>query len=61
MIGIELAVHTLTKHLPVSEAGKAKFRLATEVDPSLQQVRRLTMEGCQTQHESTGRYVTNYM
>ena len=29
---IELAVHTLTKHLPVSEARKTEFQLATQSD-----------------------------
>ena len=42
---IELAVHTLTKHLPVSEARKTEFQLATQSDFSLQQVKKLTMEG----------------
>ena len=45
---IELAIHTLTKHLPVSEARKAEFMSATELDSSLQQVRKLTMEGWPT-------------
>ena len=45
---IELAVHTLTKHLPVSEARKAEFQSATESDSSLQQVKKLTMEGWPT-------------
>ena len=42
---IELVVHTLTKHLPVSEARRAEFKTATELDCSLQQVKKLTMEG----------------
>ena len=42
---IELAVHRLTKHLPVSEARKTEFQLATQSDSSLQQVKKLTMEG----------------
>ena len=45
---IELAIHTLTKHLPVSEARKAEFMSATELDSSLQQVRKLTMGGWPT-------------
>ena len=64
---IELGVYILTKHLPMPETRKAEFLSATELDSSLQQVRKLTMEGWSTeinnyliQHESTGRYVTNY-
>ena len=42
---IELAVHRLTKHLPVSEARRAEFKTATELDCSLQRVKKLTMKG----------------
>ena len=42
---IELAVHTLAKHLPVSEARRAEFKIAIELDCSLQRVKKLTMEG----------------
>ena len=42
---IKLAVNTLTKHLPMSETRKAEFLSATELDSSLQQVKKLTMEG----------------
>ena len=42
---IELAVHTLSKHLPVSEARRSEFKTATELDCSLQRVKKLTMEG----------------
>jgi len=45
---IELAVHTLTKNLPVSETRRAEFKSATESDHCLQQVKKLTMEGWPT-------------
>ena len=32
---IKLAVHRLTKHLPVSEARRAEFKTVTELDCSL--------------------------
>ena len=42
---MEVAVHTLTANLPISDSRKAEFRLATESDMSLQHVKKLTNEG----------------
>ena len=44
---IKLAVHRLTKHLPVSEARREEFKTVTELDCSLHQLKKLTMEGRQ--------------
>ena len=42
---MELAVHTLTSNLPVSETRKAEFKNATKSDHALQQVHKLIMNG----------------
>ena len=42
---MELAVHTLTNNLPVSETRKAEFKTATKSDLALQQVHKLIMNG----------------
>ena len=41
----ELAVHTLTNNLPISEGRKDQFKIVTRSDPVLQQVYKLTMDG----------------
>ena len=45
---MEVAVHTLTVNLPISDSRKAEFRSATESDVSLQHVKKLTNEGWPT-------------
>ena len=45
---MEVAVHTLTANLPISDSRKAEFRSATESDVSLQHVKKLTNEGWPT-------------
>ena len=42
---VELAVHTLTNSLPVSETRRAEFNNATKFDHALQQVHKLVMSG----------------
>ena len=41
----ELAVHTLTNNLPISERRKTEFKIATKSDQVLQHVHKLTMNG----------------
>ena len=41
----ELAVHTLTNNLPISEKRKTEFKIATKSDQVLQHVHKLTMNG----------------
>lgn len=41
----ELAVHTLTNNLPLSERRKTEFKMATKSDYVLQQVYKLIMDG----------------
>ena len=57
---IELAVHTLTKHIPVSEARRAEFTTAVELDCSLQQVKKLTVEGWPDNINNTPESVKEY-
>ena len=45
---IELAVHTLSANLPVSETRRAELISTTKSDHSLQQVKKLTMKGWPT-------------
>ena len=42
---MDLAVHTISVNLPISESRRAEFISATETDQSLQQVKKLTIEG----------------
>jgi len=42
---MDIAVHTFNVNLPVSEGRRADFVSATANDSSMQQVKKLTMEG----------------
>ena len=42
---MDIVVHTINVNLPVSEARRADFISATANDSSMQQVKKLTMEG----------------